>query len=59
MENPKYAVIVLVVDGMSGGASCAPVARRVYDVLRDLPFTDGVSGRDRSLIEIVQTNESP
>ena len=59
VENPKYAVIVLVVDGMSGGASCAPVARRVYDVLRDLPFTDGVSGRDRSLIEIVQTNESP
>ncbi len=33
-ENPRYAVTVLVESGVSGGATCAPVARRIYEAIR-------------------------
>jgi penicillin-binding protein 2 len=32
-ENPRWAVVVLVVNGLSGGATCAPIARVVYQTL--------------------------
>lgn len=32
-ENPRYAVIVMVEGGVSGGKSCAPVARQIYEAL--------------------------
>jgi penicillin-binding protein 2 len=32
-ENPRYAVVVMVEDGSSGGGTCAPVARKIYDAL--------------------------
>jgi penicillin-binding protein 2 len=32
-EHPKYAVVVAVEDGVSGGHSCAPVARKIYEAL--------------------------
>jgi cell division protein FtsI/penicillin-binding protein 2 len=28
--SPKYAVVVMVVDGASGGKTCAPIAGKVY-----------------------------
>lgn len=38
IDAPRYAVVVLVESGNSGGKSCAPVARRIYQALqkRDL-----------------------
>lgn len=34
-ESPRYAVIVMVESGGSGGGTCAPVARRIYEYIRD------------------------
>lgn len=39
VDNPRYAVVVLVVGGKSGGDSCAPVARRIYQFLKDLQWS--------------------
>ncbi|HYG21381.1 MAG TPA: penicillin-binding transpeptidase domain-containing protein [Verrucomicrobiae bacterium] len=32
-ENPRYAVVVMVENGSSGGGTCAPLARQIYDAL--------------------------
>jgi penicillin-binding protein 2 len=32
-NSPRYAVIVMVESGVSGGTTCAPVARRIYEAL--------------------------
>jgi cell division protein FtsI/penicillin-binding protein 2 len=32
-ENPRYVVVVMVEDGASGGKSCAPVARKIYQAI--------------------------
>ncbi len=34
-EAPRFAVIVMVESGRSGGGTCAPVAKRIYEFLRD------------------------
>ena len=34
-ETPRYAVIVMVVGGASGGKACAPIAKHVYEALLD------------------------
>lgn len=34
-ESPRYTVIVMVESGGSGGGTCAPVARQIYEFLRD------------------------
>ncbi len=34
-ENPRYAVVVMVEGGASGGGTCAPMARQIYQALRD------------------------
>jgi len=38
-ERPRYAVVVMVEGGGSGGGTCAPVAREIYTALRqgDVP----------------------
>jgi cell division protein FtsI/penicillin-binding protein 2 len=36
-DHPRYAVVVLVDDGISGGTSCAPLARKMYQTLKELP----------------------
>ncbi len=33
VENPKYAVVVMVESGGSGGGTCAPVARQIYEAI--------------------------
>jgi len=33
-EKPKYAVVVMVESGVSGGYSCAPIARLIYEALQ-------------------------
>jgi penicillin-binding protein 2 len=33
-ESPRYAVVVMVESGASGGRTCGPVARRIYEHLR-------------------------
>jgi penicillin-binding protein 2 len=32
-ENPRYAVVVMVEHGGSGGSTCAPIARDVYEAI--------------------------
>ena len=32
-NSPRYAVVVLVENGRSGGISCAPVAKKIYEKL--------------------------
>ena len=34
-EAPRYVIIVMVESGASGGGTCAPVARQIYEFLRD------------------------
>jgi penicillin-binding protein 2 len=34
-ESPKWAVVVMVEDGVSGGETCSPVARPIYAALLD------------------------
>lgn len=36
VESPRYAVVVMVESGESGGTTCAPIARRIYRAIRDL-----------------------
>ena len=33
-ENPRYAVIVTVESGKSGGSTCAPVAQKIYQAIQ-------------------------
>ena len=35
LENPRYAAVVMIESGGSGGRTCAPVARRIYQAIRD------------------------
>jgi penicillin-binding protein 2 len=32
-ENPRYAVVVMVLDGGSGGGTCGPIARQIYQAI--------------------------
>jgi penicillin-binding protein 2 len=36
LESPRYAVVIMIESGGSGGRTCAPVARRIYQAIRDL-----------------------
>jgi len=38
-ERPQYAVVVMVENGISGGSTCAPIARDVYIALHNLNQT--------------------
>jgi penicillin-binding protein 2 len=40
-EKPRYAVVVMVEDGDSGGTTCGPVAREIYKAIRDRSATAG------------------
>lgn len=33
-ENPRYAVVVMIEGGVSGGGACAPVARDIFEALQ-------------------------
>jgi len=35
-ENPRYAVVVMVENGQSGGATCAPVAADIYRKIKEI-----------------------
>ncbi len=34
VENPRFAVVVMVQSGASGGRTCAPVARKIYESIQ-------------------------
>jgi penicillin-binding protein 2 len=34
-EKPRYAVVVMVEDGVSGGTTCSPIAGKVYEALME------------------------
>jgi penicillin-binding protein 2 len=34
-ENPRYAVVVMVESGSSGGGTCAPIAHDIYQAILD------------------------
>jgi penicillin-binding protein 2 len=33
-ENPKYVVLIMVESGVSGGGTCAPVAKKIYEAIQ-------------------------
>jgi penicillin-binding protein 2 len=33
-DNPKYVVLVMVESGVSGGGTCAPVAKKIYEAIQ-------------------------
>jgi penicillin-binding protein 2 len=35
-DDPRYAVVVMIVDGGSGGGTCAPVAEKIYSAIVNL-----------------------
>lgn len=35
-ESPRYVVVVMVESGASGGGTCAPVARKIYEALQKM-----------------------
>jgi penicillin-binding protein 2 len=35
-QSPRYAVIVMIEGGQSGGTTCAPVARKIYETIKQL-----------------------
>ncbi len=45
-ESPRYAVVVMVESGASGGRTCGPVAQKIYEHLR---ARDAGSGRPIAL----------
>ncbi len=34
VESPRYAVVVMIEGGASGGKTCAPIAKKIYQALR-------------------------
>jgi cell division protein FtsI/penicillin-binding protein 2 len=36
IEQPKYAVVVMIESGEGGGTTCAPIARVVYEAIQKL-----------------------
>jgi penicillin-binding protein 2 len=48
-EHPHYAVVVMVENGSSGGGTCAPIAREVYEAIlkieKSAPPSRTVAGR--------------
>ena len=41
-EHPKYAVVVAVEDGASGGTTCAPVAKKIYEAILESERTNAL-----------------
>ena len=39
-EQPRYAVVVMVEDGVSGGKTCAPVAGHIYAAILERDRTN-------------------
>ncbi|MEO7299399.1 MAG: penicillin-binding transpeptidase domain-containing protein [Verrucomicrobiota bacterium] len=42
-EKPRYAVVVMVQSGTSGGGTCAPVARKIYEAILKIEKTKSAS----------------
>jgi penicillin-binding protein 2 len=40
-ENPRYAVVVMVQSGISGGVSCAPIAHDIYEAILNSEKSNG------------------
>ncbi|MEI6568727.1 MAG: penicillin-binding transpeptidase domain-containing protein [Verrucomicrobiota bacterium] len=43
-EKPKYAVVVMVENGASGGGTCAPIAGKIYQALLEVEKGVALSG---------------
>ena len=44
-EKPKYAVVIMVERGVSGGKTCAPIAKEIYEVLIAQKRNDSLAGK--------------
>lgn len=44
-EKPRYAVVVMVEGGSSGGGTCAPLAKSIYQAIRDWERTNREGGQ--------------
>ncbi|MEO5802369.1 MAG: penicillin-binding transpeptidase domain-containing protein [Verrucomicrobiota bacterium] len=47
-ENPRYAVVVMVQAGVSGGGTCAPVAGKIYKAILNLERTGPAAPQTRA-----------
>ncbi|MCD6050354.1 MAG: ftsI [Verrucomicrobia bacterium] len=43
-DSPRYAVVAMVEGGASGGGTCAPMARRVFEALQKMEQNSRVAG---------------
>ena len=44
VESPRYAVVVMVESGESGGTTCAPIAGRIYRAIQEIERNKGKGG---------------
>ncbi len=53
LSQPKYAVVVMVDEGGSGGKTCAPIAKRVYEaILKMERFQKGLLPKGASVASV-------
>ena len=57
-EAPRYAVVVLVEDGESGRTTAAPVAKKIYETLRDLSPAGATVQPQTTLVPLRNDNQS-
>ena len=39
-DSPRYAMVVMIESGGSGGGTCAPIARKIYEAIQERDRTD-------------------
>jgi penicillin-binding protein 2 len=47
-EHPRYAVVVMVENGSSGGGTCAPIARDVYEAILKMEQSKAIENRNQA-----------
>jgi penicillin-binding protein 2 len=48
-DSPRYAVVAMVESGASGGSTCAPITRRVYEALQKMEQNSRLQGANLTL----------
>ena len=59
LEDPKYVVTVMVESGSSGGGTCAPIARQIFEALRARDAMAPNGGRPSPQVKQTQPVKPP
>ena len=43
-EKPRYAVVVMAENGASGGKTCAPIAKEIFEALKARDERNDIAG---------------